>query len=141
MSVPFVRATYFQLTILHFSFPPMSSESFSIVMSVAKIFSRAFWKENVGGCSAKTMSGSSPASTKENHGVSISSLDPGVNETLTSGIHGGVFSIGERFWLLVEIVKVGFEVDVRAIASGCRVQLADLGLVHHLYVRQVLQGW
>ena len=61
--VPFVLATYFQLTILDLSFPPMSSESFSVVMSLAKIFSRARLKENVGGCSAKTTSGSSPAAT------------------------------------------------------------------------------
>lgn len=50
--------------ILDLSFPPMSSESFSIVMSLAKIFSLALLKENVGGCSAKTTSGSSPASTR-----------------------------------------------------------------------------
>lgn len=59
---------------------------------------------------------------------------------LTPGVQSGLFGICERFWLLVEIVDVRFEVDVGPIASGCRVQLADFVLVHHLYVRHVLQG-
>lgn len=60
---------------------------------------------------------------------------------LTSGVQGVVFSVRKRFRLLVEIVKVGFEVDVRAVTAGWRVQRADLVLVHDLYVRYVLQGW
>lgn len=60
---------------------------------------------------------------------------------LTSGVKGVVFGICELFWLLVEIVEVGSEVDVLAIGSRFRVQLADFGLVHDLYVREVLQGW
>lgn len=60
---------------------------------------------------------------------------------LTSGVPGVIFGICELFWLLVETVEVGFEVDVLAIGSRFRVQLPDLGLVHGLYVRQVLQGW
>ena len=49
MVVPFVRAMYTQLTIRERSWPPISDESFSIVMSAANIFSRALLKENGGG--------------------------------------------------------------------------------------------
>ena len=50
--LPSVRATYFQFTILNLSSPPMSFESFCIVMSLAKIFARAFLKDKFGGSSA-----------------------------------------------------------------------------------------
>ena len=58
---------------------------------------------------------------------------------LTSGIQGVVFGVC-RNCILDEFLDVGFEVDVCVIASGFWVQVADLGLVHDLYVRQVLQG-
>ena len=60
---------------------------------------------------------------------------------LTAGVQSDLFGFCKRWWLLVEVFGVGFEVDVRAIASGFRVKVVDFGLVHHLDVRQVLQGW
>lgn len=50
--LPVVRATYFQFTILNLSSPPMSVESFSIVMSLANIVARAFLKDKFGGSAA-----------------------------------------------------------------------------------------
>lgn len=57
---------------------------------------------------------------------------------LTSGGHGSVLGVCGGFWLFVEILNVGMEVEIRFVASGFRMQLADFGFVHDLYVRQVL---
>lgn len=65
----------------------------------------------------------------------------GVGGWLTSGVQGGVLGVGEEVGLRVEIVQVGGEVGVCAVAAGGGVQGADGGLVFDLDVGQVLQGW
>ncbi len=58
----------------------------------------------------------------------------------TSGVQGVVFGVGEGGGLLVEVVEVGFEVDVGGRVAGGGVQGGEVGLVDEEDVGEVLEG-